>query len=598
MTDDRGASEVLGVVLLLGLTMLAVTSVVVLGSQSLDQAQQEVFRERSELVADAFHDSVVSASSGHSGTASLDLGGVQATTRSDSGWVRVTRNGSKEVLNRSLGSVVFGDGTTDHVAYQAGAVFRTDDGQTTRIHDPSLRYWNGTLTLTLLDLAGDTSTDGRLSLTTNPDSGASVTQSWSNPVEDTTFTVTIQSEFYRAWGEYIAEGTPATPFYFGNETVTATFGPGRVLGNVTAGVVSGAPSSTLELTQGFAADSYNSTVGPYDGSAGAGKVVSAGDVLVNGGASVDGELRTGGDLTVTGGGQLDGSVNVSGDLTVDGGGSISAAPDGGWVGGDAAVDWGSDFDGTLHYQGDLDDPGDNVENSTQQPVAVDVTPPDAIGDYVDSTVDLAAGDNDNGETTAIDGDQLTCIDGWGETCTLERGTYYLDSLALLNDNLVFDTASGDITLVVNGDVRIQGSTTVSVEGEGRVNVVATGDFDQEGGATVTNDDDDATRLWLYLQDDASAMLEGGGEFVGVIYGPGGDDPGAYIEPSVPIYGALVGDITFAGEGVPIHYDHALTSVRPVPVDETAELGDVPLDRYTAPVDFAHVRTVSLNVTAG
>jgi len=597
MTGDRGVSEVLGVVLLLGLTVLAVTTIVVVGGQSLDQAQQQVSRERSELVADNFHDAVVDATDGHTGAATLDLGGVQARTDSDAGWVRVTRNGSHEVVNQSLGSVVFGDGATDHVTYQAGAVFRTDDGRTTRIHDPSLTYWNGTLTLRLLELAGETTTNGRLALDTDAGSAATVTESWSNPVEDTTFTVTIRSAYYRAWGEYIASETPATPFYPGNETVTATFGPGRVLGNVTAGVVAGAPSSTLELTQGFSADSYNSTVAPYDGSEGAGRVVSAGDVVVNGGASVEGDLRTGGDLTVTGGGYLDGSVNVSGNLSIDGGSTVSPGANGGRVGGDAVVDWGSSFDGFLRHQGPLTDPGDNVDTAAQQPVSVSVEPPAPIENYVRDTVDSVAASNDNGETTAVTGDQLACSDGVGETCTLTAGSYYLDSLSLTNDNLAFDTTDGDITLVVDGDVLVEGSTTVSVDGDGRVNVVTTGDFDQQGGATVTNDDDDATQFWLYLRTDASAFLEGGGEFVGVIYGPGGDDPGAYVEPSVPIYGALVGNITFAGEGVPVHYDHALTSVRPVPVDEYGEGGGVPLDRYTAPVDFAHVRTVSLNVTA-
>jgi len=584
MVSSRGQSEVLGFVLLVGITVAAIAGILLIGSPMLDAVQGEIGTEKATHVAGQFHRSASLVADGGAEARRLDSAGTPVSVDSHRGWLRV-RAGDSTLVNETLGTVRFTHGSPA-VVYQGGAVIYADDGQAVLREGPRIDYRAGTLDLTLVGVRGTTSSARAVRLTNGPsaqvypDPAAGLT----NPVDSGAFTVTVQSEYYRVWGAFLAEQTGATPTYNdANRTTSVTLVPEYATGPVDTGVVSGTPTGTLELTGGVSVDSYNSSEGPYTGGGSSGRVSAAGDVVLKGGGELHGGLRTNGDVTVEGGSELTGPVDAGGDFTLTGGGETAGDVR---VAGNATVDYGTAFSGTLTHGGTLTDPGNAVGSATQAPVSVTVPQPAPIAAHFNRTVEFVRTENDNGTVAAISGGGIDCTQFADDECRLGPGRYFLDDISLgSSETLVFDTTDGNVTVVVDGDVNLDGAATVRTVGDGRVNVYVTGDYRQRGGATVTNADDRASRFWLYLRPGSTADLEGGGRFVGVIYGPGGAGTGAHIEPSIPIFGALVGDIDFVGGGTDIHYDAALTRIEPV----QAPTG-------TAPVSFLHARYVQVNVT--
>lgn len=584
MVSSRGQSHLVGVVLMLGVTVLTISGMLLVASPMLDEIQASVGTEAATGVASQFQRSATMVAGGGADARRLDTAGTPVRVDPTRGWLRIDAGGTT-LVNETLGTVQFSRDAPRLVAQGGAILYVTEEGTVLKA-GPFIDYREGTLDVTLLAFRGNaSSTQGvRISAghTTQvfPDSSAGLT----NPVETTSFTITVQSSYYRAWGDYLAEQTGATPTYDStNQTASVTVVPDYPSGPVETGVLAGTPTGTLELTGGVSVDSYNSSLGPYTGGSDAGRVLADGDVVLTGGGELDGGLLTSGNVTVKGGSDLSGPVTAGGDFTLTGGGKTTGDVH---VTGDATVEYGTTFGGNLTYGGTLTDPGNTVSNATQGTVVVDVPPVAPVTAHIDHTVALARDSNDNASIAGLAGGTLDCTTMPDHECEVGSGRYYLDSLALGSDEtLVLDTTEGDITLVVDGDVDLTGAATVQTIGDGRVNVYVTGDYRQLGGATVTTPGDHADRFWLYLTPGATADLDGGGRFVGVIYGPGGGGPGAHIEPSVPIYGALVGDIEFVGGGTDIHYDAALATADPV----QAPPG-------TAPVAFLHARVVTVNVT--
>lgn len=590
MGGHRGVSEVTGTILLLGMVLLMTTVTVAVGGPLFERAQSRVTTEQAELAAGEFSRSVLAVTDGGSPARRVDTGRVRTTVHPNRGWMRVSTP-DETLVNETLGAVRFGEGSS-HVVYQGGTIFRVDGESATARRSAYVSYRDDTLTLSVLGVRGGPAT--ARSVVTRPRGSAAVfprpEQNLTNPIRNESLTLTVRSRYYRAWGRYFEARFDASPSYApANHTVTVTFLPVGGDGAVTAGILAGTPTSTLRLSGGMTTDSYDSSLGPYAGGRGAGRVVSAGSVELTGGATLEGGLVAAKDVTVDGGGTLDGPLAVGEDLTLTGGGDVDATgTDGARVAGDVTVDWGTTFDGPLTYGGTLTDPGGEVPNASAGSVSVSVPSPPSIASYHARVVNETRTFNDNASTPAVTNGSLDCsrdVDGDpnDDECELTAGSYYLDDLTLdSNEELVLNTTDGGIRLVVDGDATLDGASTVRVVGDGRVNLFVTGQYAQRGSGEVVNAGDDAPQFWVYLPPGGSADLTGGGRFVGVLYGPGAN---VDVGP-VPVYGAIVGDIDLVASGVEIHYDAALRDATPTPPPP----GGVP-------IQYLHVRRATINVTA-
>lgn len=239
--DDRGQSEVIGLVLLMAITVVSAGIVVGVGAPGLDGVQSTAMtgaaeRSMTQLDSDA---SLVAFGSSDSRQVTL-TGSPDAlrTVDGDAGWVNVTlrdpETGAVEavLLNATLGAVVYRDGETS-VAYQGGGVWTRTDAGSSMVTPPEVHFRDRTLTLPLITVTGSGYTDE--TVVVRP--GGPTTVSYpnealatSNPVEDAVIVVTVNSEYYDAWGRFLAGRTGGTVAY-DHDAQTATvslFAPSEI----------------------------------------------------------------------------------------------------------------------------------------------------------------------------------------------------------------------------------------------------------------------------------------------------------------------------------------------------------------------------------
>ena len=228
---DRSQSETLGVVLLLGITILSVTAIATFGSSAIGGIQHTVDVQSSEHALSQLDSKVSLVAFGESDYQSVSLGrGRQGTfsVAPDTGQITVTHvnyteGASREIYNETMGTIQYESGSTT-LAYQGGGVWRSaSTGGSAMKSTPEMHYRGMTLTLPIIRVTGNGSVAGsaRADVTVEDEPRAifPVNSSYRNPVERGTIRIAVQSEFYRAWGSYFesrTEGTVTT--YHENET--------------------------------------------------------------------------------------------------------------------------------------------------------------------------------------------------------------------------------------------------------------------------------------------------------------------------------------------------------------------------------------------
>lgn len=607
---SRGQSATLGVALLLGMTVISVGLIVVTGGQAIDAVRDQVGARQAENVGDEFSETVIGVARGgadETRARTFDTGGTPLEVYPSRGKIRVSNETGKNIISKPLGTAIIGDQDGQRVVIQGGGVLDTSGEEAVMRAGPQIsvrQIPSGGLSLSmdLVRITGTQENGDTVRISQGSVSRLFPTGDRSNPVQSGQFTVTVTSEYYLAWGRYFERTFNVDPAYSpSSSSVSVTFVSENAGSDVSSAVVAGAPNSELVLTGGMSMDSYNSSKSPYVSGNNDGRIVTAGDVRVQGGGELRGSLVAAGNVSLTGGGNISNGLTTGGNLTVTGGSVLSGPVEVGrdlevtseigedsesnvWVDRDVYVDYGATVNGNLTYGGQLYKPQYmSFDAGEQGPVAVSVNIPDPapVDDLVNSTINTTASNGNDTALTNISGGNLDCErradtdgDGSDDTCTVGAGSYYVDSIGT-GDDLVLNATEGDITLAVDGDVYLDGDADITVVGDGRVNLYTTGNYTQTGGATVTNAGDNAPQFWLYVRSDNAVSLANN-EFVGVVYGPGNDGvaneerhAGATIDVDggVDVYGALVGDITLASSGVGIHYDSALANEKAVPLPE-------------------------------
>lgn len=156
---DRGANEVLGLILLIGVVVAGATVVAIVAIPVVDSTQSSSETERAERAMTQFAHEAETVTAVGDASADVSLGSFdrgRVETRSDAGSVRISHvSGSTEVLyDESLGAVVYQDGDGE-LAYQNGAVWKHDDGGTTVVSPPDVEYGEGEFSFPIVRVTGD-----------------------------------------------------------------------------------------------------------------------------------------------------------------------------------------------------------------------------------------------------------------------------------------------------------------------------------------------------------------------------------------------------------------------------------------------------------
>ncbi|SEH55379.1 hypothetical protein SAMN05192561_10678 [Halopenitus malekzadehii] len=219
---DRAATAPIGVVLLIGITLVGTLTVITLGSAAITDTQQTADVQRGEHVMTQFASQASMVALGETGTQSMATGDTEGTIEVVEGAGRmqvwhVNASGNDQaytLADSTLGSVTYRNGDRT-VAYQGGGVWRTDGGGAARmVSPPQFHYRGATLTLPIVSVtASETVASGgpsRVRLTgngttrvfpdpTDPDS--------TNPVTNGSVIVAVESDYHDGWQEYFERRT-------------------------------------------------------------------------------------------------------------------------------------------------------------------------------------------------------------------------------------------------------------------------------------------------------------------------------------------------------------------------------------------------------
>lgn len=564
ISDDRGQSEVLGVVLLIAITITGTGLVVALGSNALSDSQEASEIDSAEHAMTQLDSKVSLVGIGAARTQSTSLG-VDGGTRVEngSGWMRVVVNptepGEPEttVMNQTLGAVIYENGDTE-IAYQGGGVWKYTDGGSTMVSPPEVHYRETTLTLPLVVVAGQGPLDGTTLVRQNgtgdpkyPNASAG----YRNPLTNAKVNLTVQSRYYEAWGRFFRQRTGGdVEFDHDDRTVTLTLVTPPNVPEVEQGVAS-TSSQKLVIQGGGGSDtftnSYNSSEGDYDATQS-----QAGTVKTVGGVSMSGDAEIRGDL-------------------VSGGGEIELASANTRVGGNVSYAGSTDF----HKQATID--GWVAANASVAEI-------DPVGGMVTSKNETIHGDNDNDDVGAISDNRLT---GCDSTCELTNGSYYLEEIDLDGgDELVLNLSEGSIGLAVSGPISVDDAKLrVENPDESMVNIymdATTFEVVNKGNVSVPNEKSGSFRVYGPPGVDADFSDS---RFVGMLYAPDSDSQQGTISVTTQaeVFGALVGGQTTLQSGGVVHYDAGL-----------AHSTTLPEDYETAPhVTYMHVTVNRVNVTS-
>jgi len=567
--ERRGQTETLGYVLVFALMITGALAVVTLGATAINDTEEQLSDDRAEKALTQFDSKAGLVALEEADSQRVDFAtdaNEQFEVNEEDGWMRVTMENVSEdtiaeVMNITLGSVNYRNQDTVF-AYQGGGVWQATENGGQMVSPPEFHYRNGTLTLPAISISGDAYLGSTAEISqggvnqTFPN--ATRGEEWINPLSNHQVNVTVQSEYYRGWGQYFEERTDGEAVYHHDDNmvtlelvVEANYPP------VEGGLVTGT-AETLILKNNAEVDSYNSTEGPY-GSSGStepaqsdSRIIAANDVSIENNAILHGNLEAGGEVDIDNNGEIR-YGNVSHE--------------------DGFVNDGTWLTGPEHWAND---------NAS-------VLTPDPVDRLIDDLLVLREDpdNNNNDDATNITSDQLQNCD---PQCTLDAGQYYLDSLHLLSDeNLRLNTTGGNVEVVIDGDVTLENDQEIEITGDNRANLYVDGDTTFTNGASVTVPGDNSTQFWLFMRPETVTALQNNVIYQGVVFGPGNSRQGTHVTlaQNAEVYGGVVGDVDFQANNVWIHFDEALGKIDPVEYETS-----------TVRITYLHVTENQINVTSG
>lgn len=224
--DDRGASEVIGAVLIIGMVITGSLIVVYFGADTIDRSEQGQSDESAQIGIQEI-DSRLStlASSSAATTVNFEIGSNierNAYLTEDEGYLSITVDEQSACsVEEPLDSVRFERDDGQLIAYEAGGTWVKSQRNGTVLRTaPDVSYRNGTIDVSLLNMTGQVQGGVNQAVadvnTSRVDTKNAVnTLMQGECVRPDNVTMQVQSDFYRAWADYLESetglqrGTPA-----------------------------------------------------------------------------------------------------------------------------------------------------------------------------------------------------------------------------------------------------------------------------------------------------------------------------------------------------------------------------------------------------
>jgi hypothetical protein len=547
--DTRAASETLGYLLIISMVLLSAGAIAVVGGQSIKQLQDASNQESADQAMTQFDSqmSLVAFQGGSEQQIDLSVNGHEGLKVVDDGHMTLKLKEINEtdptetdtvatLMDRDISSLEYQTTGEYTVAYQGGGVWsqhNNDPNRTSMISPPEFTYNERTATLPFVGINPDSTVSSGNGQVTLTDAETEVVfpqhnkgSEYQNPVDsEYDLVLTIQSEYYRAWGNYFEDRMGVTPIYHHDtntiEVILVSEGDDEMVSNAVTSVegdnrirIAGQGKSTI-------VDSYNSDDGPYSMSVGDnGSVISEAGITIQNG-EVHGDIETAGDLVLRGNARITGDAAVDGRVQKRGGGTIEGETTG------------------------------DVDIKSFRPI-------DAVIEVIREGL---IGDNDNDDDSRISGGEIEDdreLDMEDSSTTIHAGEYYLSEMDPNGEPLQFDLEDGDIKIVVDESIDLSGSDVSVVNNEGNDNRVQI--YTRSDSITLTDvstEGDEAPAIWFY--GGAGTNVDVHGSMTGVIYAPGtSESPGRMtIHSHAAVYGATISGNTEIENKATYHYDEAL-----------------------------------------
>ncbi|SNR23887.1 polymer-forming cytoskeletal protein [Halorubrum vacuolatum] len=539
-TVGRGQSELVGAVLILGMSLLVISTVVAIGGTQLVDQQADADLRSAETSFTNFASKAVLVAAGESDGRTVTLprdNRADTAVDPDQGRLLIELRDEtgttveKKLEDRSLGGITYQHGE-DTVAYEGGGVWRMEDGRARMVSPPPIHYRGTTFTMPVpLIESGDASGGAARVSPAGPRERIypdPTDEDRQNPLSNGTVHITVESDYYEAWGRFFESRTGGSVSYdHDDDSVTlrlATEDPDRQLRDA----VTGTSPSRFEIRGAGGSsftDSYNSSVGPYDDSqSGDGDISTTGTIELGGGAEVFGDVESGGSVDIGGGSTIFGNASYTDSLGLTGNAEVT-----GWTADNASV-----------------------------------TPARPIDSLVDVERSSLADDNDNDDAEIIDESRFVDTTEESGTLILTEGRYSLDELNLDGRTLRIDVSDGDVRLGVNGDLALAGENVEVVGDGGDARLYVSRNVELTSGTAVEVEDDVSPRLWVYGTRDATVEVRSGSTFTGVIYAPTDSSGSGTVDiNSATVKGSVVGGRTTLQAGGTVHFDTALAGTDPL-----------------------------------
>ncbi|MFD1634610.1 vWA domain-containing protein [Haloplanus ruber] len=232
--DDRGVSEVVGYVLLIGVVTAGIVSILLLGGSLVDDIKGDIGDESTAVSLGSANERLSALSGTRVNSTRFQFRGenpsdVRVRSNASAGHIRLAINDGKCAATLPLSSIEYERGGGKGViALQAGGRFtKTASGESSAVVEPpSLTATNGTIDITTYDLEGSVD-DSTVRIRKNTSLSASQGLDAENQLRSghpscsrpDNATITVQSTYYRAWASYLeGETGVAVTTDAGNET--------------------------------------------------------------------------------------------------------------------------------------------------------------------------------------------------------------------------------------------------------------------------------------------------------------------------------------------------------------------------------------------
>ncbi len=218
-TSTRAQSEIIGVVILLSLSFVAIGMLFAATQPILSDSTDNVDFDRAQNEFTRMSSSLATSALGPTETKSvtLNVGNGELTSNPEAAYVNVTQRfapGTGEtnqtIYEGQIGNVRYQqDGNV--LAYEAGGIWRKDVGanQSVMVTPPQFNYEERTLSFPMFNVTNQVrTTGGRYDL--QVDTQEVVEQQIENPLENGSIYVEVESDFYMAWVDYFRSRTDSS----------------------------------------------------------------------------------------------------------------------------------------------------------------------------------------------------------------------------------------------------------------------------------------------------------------------------------------------------------------------------------------------------